>query len=149
MRWWALLPVAALVLTGACGAAEPPPSATAPSASPTLASVIALGGRVLVTDRSDIRYTPDLDGCVTRGDSRDIAQGARVEVRNNRGHWTAVGALGVGHFVDGGTDPAGCVFEFNMTNAPGGSPSYRIRVAHRPPKVVDAADIAHIVLVVP
>ena len=51
--------------------------------------------------------------------------------------------------MDGGTDPAACVFEFNMTNAPGGSPSYRIRVAHRPPQVVDAADIAHIVLVVP
>jgi hypothetical protein len=144
-----MLPGAALVLTGACGAAEPPVPETAPSPSPTLASVIALGGRVLVTDRADLRYTPDLEGCVTRGGSRDIAQGARVEVRNNRGHWTAVGVLGAGHFVDGGRDPAGCVFEFNMTNAPGGSPSYRVRVAHRPTKVVDAADIAHIVLVVP
>jgi hypothetical protein len=148
MRWWGVLPVAALVLTGACGAA-PPKAAPAPSTSPKLDSVIALGGRVLVTDRADIRYTPDLRGCVTRGGARDVVQGGRVEVRNNRGHWTAVGILGPGHFVDGGRGPAGCAFEFNMTNAPGGSPSYRVRVAHRPAQVVDAADIAHIVLLVP
>ncbi len=58
MRWWAVLPVAALVLTGACGTAEPPPAATAPVGVAEAGQRDRTGGRVLVTDRSDIRYTP-------------------------------------------------------------------------------------------
>ena len=53
----AVLP--SLLLTARAGA-EPPPAATRPSPSPKLASVIDTGRTVLVTDRSDIRYTPDL-----------------------------------------------------------------------------------------
>ena len=37
-------------------------------------------------------------------------------------------------------------FEFEMTNAPGGSPSYRVRVAKRPVQVVEGADIIRVLL---
>ncbi len=139
---------AVLVLTGACGSssgAGPP----APRVSPKLPSVINPAGTVVVTSRKDIRYTPDLNSCVTRGASADIHQGVRVEVRTSRGTPTAAGPLGPGYFRDGGSAPVGCAFDFAMTNAPGGSPSYRVTVGHRPPRVVDAADILDAVLVFP
>jgi hypothetical protein len=108
--------------------------------------VINPAGTVLVTSRENIRYTPDLKSCVTRGAAADIHQGARVEIRTNRGTWTAVGPLGPGYFKDGGSAPAGCAFDFAMTHAPGGSPSYRVRVAKRPAQVVDGADITRVML---
>jgi hypothetical protein len=138
---------AVLVLAAACGGVgqERPAPTTASSKPP---SVIDPAGTVLVTSRKDIRYTPDLKSCVTRGGASDIHEGTRVEVRTNRGRPTAAGPLGPGHFRDGGAQPAGCAFDFAMTHAPGGSPSFRVRVGKRAPEVVDGADVERIVVVI-
>ena len=139
---------AVLVLTAACGSSSGDEQPTHARSS-KLPSVINPAGTVVVTSRKDIRYTADLKRCVTRGASADIREGARVEVRTNRGTPTAAGPLGPGYFRDGGSAPAGCAFDFAMTNAPGGSPSYRVRVGTRSPRVVDAADITGAVLLFP
>ena len=139
---------AVLVLTAGCGSSSGPAPPTR-SGSPKLPSVINPAGTVVVTSRTDIRYTPDLRSCVTRGASADIRRGTRVEVRTNRGTPTAAGPLGPGYFRDGGSAPAGCAFDFAMTNAPGGSPSYRVRVGTRPPRLVDGTDITQAVLLFP
>ena len=137
-----------LLLAAACGTTSEQARPVASRAS-KLPSVIDPAGTVLVTTRRDIRYTPDLTSCVTRGRASDIHQGARVEVRTNRGTWTAVGTLGPGYFRDGGAEPAGCAFDFAMTHAPGGSPSYRVRVAGRQARFVNGADITRVLLQVP
>jgi hypothetical protein len=69
---------------------------------------------VLVTALDDIRSTPDQRQCVTRGRSRDLGQGTRLEVRDAGGHRVAVGALDGGRLVDGKGGPAGCAFSFSM-----------------------------------
>ena len=104
-----------LLLAGAgCGKGvssrddAPPPTPTAPSR-------IVFQGRVLVTALEDIRSTPNQRQCVTRGRSRDIGQGTRLEVRDTRGHRVAVGALDGGRLVDGKGGPAGCSFFFSMS----------------------------------
>jgi hypothetical protein len=137
--------MAVLLLTAACGTSSGQEHPAA-SRSPKLPSVIDPAGTVLVTSREDIRYTPDLKSCVTRGAAADIHLGTRVEIRTNQGHWTAAGPLGPGYFRDGGAEPAGCAFDFAMTHAPGGSPSYRVRVAKRPAQFVEGVDITRVML---
>lgn len=78
-------------------------------------SRIVFQGRVLVTALDDIRSTPNQRQCVTRGRSREIGQGTRLEVRDTRGHRVAVGALDGGRLVDGKGGPAGCSFFFSMS----------------------------------
>jgi hypothetical protein len=144
MRRTAGLAVAvALAGAAACGSnAATPLVKTRPT--PSLLSVIALRGQVQVTDLRSIRYTPDLKQCVTRGAYADIAQGAQVQVINQRGLRVAVGQLSPGTLVDGARGPAGCSFGFNMSNAPGGSRLYTVIVADRPAVKVPAADILRI-----
>ena len=78
-------------------------------------SRIVFQGRVLVTALDDIRSTPNQRQCVTRGRSRDIGQGTRLEVRDSGGHRVAVGALDGGRLVDGKGQPAGCSFFFSTS----------------------------------
>ena len=104
----------ALLLAAGCGSA-PTRSADRPAQAPAPPERIVFQGRVLVTALEDIRSTPDQRQCVTRGRSRDIGQGTRLEVRDADGHRVAVGALDGGRLVDGKGGPAGCSFFFSMS----------------------------------
>ena len=107
--------LAALLLAAAgCGSATPRASDDV-TQTPETPSRIVFQGRVLVTALDDIRSTPNLRQCVTRGPSRDIGQGTRLEVRDDDGRRVAAGALDAGRLVDGKGGPAGCSFFFSMS----------------------------------
>ncbi len=97
-----------------CGSATPSPGGAA-STAPVIAERTVFQGRVLVTALDDVRSSPNLKQCVTRGRSRDIGQGTRIEVRDDSGSRVAVGALDAGRLVDGKGGPAGCSFFFSLS----------------------------------
>ena len=104
----------ALLLAAGCGSAATRPAERSAQA-PAPPERIVFQGRVQVTALEDIRSTPDQRQCVTRGRSRDIGQGTRLEVRDADGHRVAVGALDGGRLVDGKGGPAGCSFFFSTS----------------------------------
>ena len=104
----------ALLLAAGCGSASTR-STDQPTQTPDPPERIVFQGRVLVTALDDIRSTPNQRQCVTRGRSREIGQGTRLEVRDTRGHRVAVGALDGGRLVDGKGGPAGCSFFFSLS----------------------------------
>ena len=101
-------------LAAGCGSAAPR-STDQPTRASAPPERIVFQGRVLVTALDDIRSTPNLRQCVTRGPSRDIGQGTRLEVRDGDGRRVAAGALDAGRLVDGKGGPAGCSFFFSMS----------------------------------
>jgi hypothetical protein len=111
--------VLALLLAAGCGSASTR-TTDQPTRTPTASERIVFQGRVLVTALDDIRSTPDLRQCVTRGRSRDIGQGTRLQVRDDGGRRVAVGALDAGRLVDGKGGPAGCSFFFSMSGRAAG-----------------------------
>ena len=139
--------VALLALEG-CGAAAREPGGSASSAPPTPERVV-LQGRVLVTALADVRSTPNLEQCVTRGRSRDIGQGTRIEVRDDRDRRVAVGALDAGRLVDGKNGgPAGCSFYFFLTGRGSGS-EFTVSLGEYVTVRVAARDVGRILIQVP
>ena len=139
--------VALLVLAG-CGSAAPVPGAAESSAPPTPERIV-FQGRVLVTALADIRSTPSLEQCVTRGRSRDIGQGTRIEVRDDRDRRVAVGALDAGRLVDGKDGaPAGCSFYFFLTGT-GSGPEFTVSLGEYVTVRVASRDVGRILIRVP
>jgi hypothetical protein len=106
--------LAALLVLAGCGSAAREPAGSS-SPAPVTPERMVFQGQVLVTALEDVRSTPDLEQCVTRGPSRDIGQGTRIEVRDDGGRRVAAGALDAGRLVDGQGGPAGCSFFFFLS----------------------------------
>ncbi len=138
--------VSLLVLAG-CGSGSAEPTAHGQRA-PGTPERIVFQGRVLVTALADIRSTPSLEQCVTRGRSRDIGQGTRIEVRDDRGRRVAVGALDAGRLVDGKGGPAGCMFFFFVTGR-GSGPEFAVSLGEYVTVRVAEADVSRILIRVP
>ncbi|MFD7262663.1 hypothetical protein [Streptomyces sp. NPDC059874] len=91
---------------------------------PKAAATFTLTGNFLLAGYGD--YVMGSNGCKGKGGYNDIAAGASVIVKDDKGATVATSSLPAGN-----PQSSGCVFAISVPNVPGDRPFYAVEISHR------------------